>query len=91
MKGTFLADYRLEPTESGTRLRRLTGGFIAKPFTRGLLKLSGPFMSRAMDSSMEEFRKVIEEDWQQNAGTRVAPLITSESIAAAAAASLEQS
>jgi uncharacterized protein YndB with AHSA1/START domain len=91
MKGTFLADYRLEPTESGTRLRRLTGGFIAKPFTRGLLKLSGPFMSRAMDNFMEEFRKVTEEDWQQNAGNRVAPMITSESVAAAAAASFEQS
>ena len=90
MKGTFLADYRLEPTESGTRLRRLTGGFIAKPFTRGLLKLSGPFMSRAMDSSMEEFRRVIEADWQRKTvAEQPSPMITPESIAAAAAASFD--
>jgi len=92
MKGTYIADYRLEPTESGTRLRRLNGRLKAKPFTRGLLKIGGPLMTRMMDGTMDEFRKRVEEDWQQKSISETPnPMITPESIAAAAAASFEQS
>ena len=91
MKGTYIAEFRLEPTESGTRLRRLNGRVKAKPFTRSLLKIAGPVITRMMAGTMDEFRKRIEEDWQEKTvAEQRPPTITPESIAAAAAASLDQ-
>jgi hypothetical protein len=87
-KGSVLADYRLEATETGTRLRRASARIVGGPITSTFMRLLTPMMRKKMKGHLDDFRDRVEADWEESAaGDAAAPQITSETIAAAAAAS----
>lgn len=60
----FIAEYRLDPTEGGTRLTKL----IAKPtgpfLGRALIHLLGPVFGRIGEQSLEAFKLEIKNDFR---------------------------
>ena len=88
----FIAEYRLDSTEVGTRLTKL----IAKPtgpfLGRALMRLLGPVFGRIGEQSLGAFRVEIENDFRShNEGLKREAEFTGAQIREAAAASLQDS
>ncbi|MDX1615082.1 MAG: DUF2652 domain-containing protein [Candidatus Promineifilaceae bacterium] len=84
-----LVEYRLEPTDEGTRLIRSVGKMAGPLHWRAIMRLLTPLFNRVMQQGVDSFARQIEDDYRAHRGgpdSAVEP--TSEQIQEAAAASL---
>jgi uncharacterized protein YndB with AHSA1/START domain len=92
VSNTYMVEYRLDPTDGGTRLT-LTGSKISGPLRgRILYRILTPMFSRVMTRNMASFKQQIENDFREHRdGLESSAGITNESIREAAGAALQTS